>query len=107
MGSAHHELVKWLAELLKPVSNYFSAYCVSGIFTFSEFIRNCSINSNNKILVSLDIVSLSTNTPHCKKLHRYLFWKYGRIVAEMKCFAGYGKIKPTGILTLKTTSIRK
>lgn len=89
MGSAHHELVKWLAELLKPVSNYFSAYCVSGIFTFSEFIRNCSINSNNKILVSLDIVSLSTNTtPPLQETTQIFFLEVWQNCGRNEMFCG-------------------
>lgn len=61
MCSAQHELAKWLAELLNLVSDHFSAYCVPDSFTFLEFIRNCSITSSDKILVSFDIVSLYTN----------------------------------------------
>lgn len=54
-------LVKRSADLLKPVSDYFSVYCASDSLTFSEFIRNVSINSNDKILVSFNIVNLYTN----------------------------------------------
>lgn len=59
-GLARHELAKWLAELLKPV---FRPWCVSDSITFSKYIRNCSINSSSKILVSFDIVSFYTNVP--------------------------------------------
>lgn len=62
-GLRQHELAKWLAELIRPVSEYFSTFCISDLFTFSEFVRNYPINSRDKILVSFGIVSLYTNIP--------------------------------------------
>lgn len=34
MGSVQHELAKWLSKLIKPVSDYFSTYCVSDFLPF-------------------------------------------------------------------------
>lgn len=45
----------------QPVPELFPAFCISDSFNVSNSIRNSEICSNNKPLVSLDIVSLYTN----------------------------------------------
>ena len=39
IGSAHHELSKWLASLLQPVLERFTAHCISDSFKFADYIR--------------------------------------------------------------------
>lgn len=58
---AQRELVKWLTEILQPVYDSFSTYCICESFKFSNFITNSGICSENKLLMLSDIVSLYTN----------------------------------------------
>ena len=51
---------KWLDEKLKPLS--LNQYTISDIFSFSEDLRNKSLNESD-ILVSYDVSSLFTNVP--------------------------------------------
>ena len=63
VGSAQHELAKWLAEVLIPVSNMYSTYCISDSFVFSEIVRGFERQSNNAFMCSFDVTSLFTNVP--------------------------------------------
>ena len=38
-GSAHHELIKWLASLVKPVKKRYTAHCIWESFTFADYIH--------------------------------------------------------------------
>ena len=58
IGSAQHELAKFLAALLQPVLNRYSIN-----FTFDERIQKFSVNPNKCFLSSYDICSLFTNVP--------------------------------------------
>ena len=59
-GTYNYALAKWLDEKLKPLS--LNQYTISDIFSFSEDLRNTSLNESD-ILVSYDVSSLSTNVP--------------------------------------------
>ena len=60
-GSPTHGLAQWLANVLQPVSDFVSEFCVPDSFAFANSIRN--INLENLKMVSFDVVSLFTNVP--------------------------------------------
>ena len=63
IGSAQHELAKFLATLLQPVLELYSINCINDSFFFAEMIQQFKVNSNDSILCSFDICSLFTNVP--------------------------------------------
>ena len=63
IGSSQHELAKLLAEILAPVLNSYSSYCIKDYFTFANFIQNCNLKPAKAFLCSFDISSLFTNVP--------------------------------------------
>ena len=63
IGSAQHELAKFLAALLQPVLEHYSTNCINDFFSFAEMIQQLKVNSNDSILCSFDICSLFTNVP--------------------------------------------
>ena len=52
IGSARHELAKFLAALLQPVLNHYSINCNQDSFTFTERIQKLSVNPNKCFLCS-------------------------------------------------------
>ena len=68
IGSAQHELAKFLAALLQPVLNYYSINCIQDSFTFAERIQKLSVNPNKCFLCSYHICSLFTNVPLAKTI---------------------------------------
>ena len=58
----HHELGKWLVDLLQPVLERFSSHCVSDSFTFAKTMQNLDIDPN-AFMCSSDVSSLFTNVP--------------------------------------------
>ena len=50
IGSAQHELAKFLAALLQPVLNRYSINCIQDSFTFAERIQKLSVNPNECFL---------------------------------------------------------
>ena len=63
IGSAQHDLAKFLAALLQPVLNRYSINCIQDSFTFAERIQKLSVSPNKCFLCSYDICSLFTNVP--------------------------------------------
>ena len=61
-GSAHHELSKWLASLLQPVLERFTAHCISDSFKFADYIRQLD-RQVDSFMCSFDVSSLFTNVP--------------------------------------------
>ena len=61
-GSAHHELSKWLASLLEPVLDRYTAHCISDSFTFADYIRKLD-GQIDSFMCSFDVSSLFTNVP--------------------------------------------
>ena len=59
-GSSHHELGKWLADLLQPVLERFSSRCISDSFAFAKTMQNLYIDPNIS-MCSFDVSSLFTN----------------------------------------------
>ena len=63
VGSAQHELAKWLSEVLDPVLQKYSKQCIKDSFTFAEFMQNLNIKDETSFMCSFDISSLFTNVP--------------------------------------------
>lgn len=64
IGSAQHQLAKWLSKVLQPVLEHYSKYCVRDSFSFATHVRNLTnINHSACFLGSFDIASLFTNVP--------------------------------------------
>ena len=63
IGSAQHELAKFLAALLQLVLEIYSTNCINDSFSFAEMIQQLKVNFNDSILCSFDICSLFTNVP--------------------------------------------
>ena len=61
--SAQHSLAKWLVEVLDPVLEFYSEYCVKDSFTFSSIIRRLPVCIESQFLVSFVVVSLFTIIP--------------------------------------------
>ena len=62
IGSPQYPVAKYLASVLKPVLDKFSAYCVSDSFTFAKEINSTKLDKSS-FLCSFDIKSLFTNVP--------------------------------------------
>ena len=63
VGSAQHELAKFLSALLQPVLEFYSTNCISDSFSFAKMIQELKIDCNKSFLCSFDIRSLFTNVP--------------------------------------------
>ena len=63
VGSAQHEMARWLGELLKPVVGKYSSHVVSDSFCFSDIIRGLAGPKRNAFMCSFDVKSLFTNVP--------------------------------------------
>ena len=63
IGSAQHELAKWLSAVLDPVLQKYSKHCIKDSFTFAEFMQNLDIKDETSFMCSFDISSLFTDVP--------------------------------------------
>lgn len=54
---------KWLANILKPVLEIYTGFCIPDSFRFAEFIRDVKSSSNTGYLCFYDISSLFINVP--------------------------------------------
>ena len=61
-GSALHELSRWLASLLQPVLDRYTAHCISDSFTFADYIRKLD-GQIDSFMCSFHVSSLFTNVP--------------------------------------------
>jgi hypothetical protein len=61
VGSAEHNLAKFLNSILEPVTTRFSKYTIKDSFTFADEIRRTP--AGNTYMVSFDVKSLFTNVP--------------------------------------------
>jgi hypothetical protein len=59
--TAYERVSKWLAEMLKPVEESFTGFCVKDSFSFVENIQDFDASSVS--MVSFDVSSLFTNVP--------------------------------------------
>ncbi|MEL6802794.1 MAG: reverse transcriptase domain-containing protein, partial [Bacteroidota bacterium] len=62
VGSAYHNLAKWLNKAIEPVQAYYSENCISDSFTFSRMIRGTD-KAADYYMCSFDVSSLFTNVP--------------------------------------------
>ena len=66
IGSAQHELAKWLSNVLTPVLEHYSTNTIKDSFTFVKLINDSNfsyIDTKNCFLTSFDISSLFTKVP--------------------------------------------
>ena len=63
VGSAYHEMARWLTEVLQPVLRKFSSHVVKDSFTFAELIRDYDKLGADSFMCSFDVKSLFTNVP--------------------------------------------
>ena len=63
IGSAQHKIAQWLTEVLEPVLERFSRYCIPDSFEFVNLLNEPNISVQNSFLCSYDIKSLFTNVP--------------------------------------------
>ena len=60
-GSPTHRTARWLSELLQPVRDFYSKYCIKDTFEFVNSVRDYNLKDFK--MMSLDIASLFTNVP--------------------------------------------
>jgi len=63
IGSAQHELAKYLTGLLQLVLDIYSSNCVKNFFSFAHEFQQLDTNPSNFFLCSFDISSLFANVP--------------------------------------------
>ena len=63
VGSAHHEISRWLADQLKPVVERFSSHTVKDSFSFCDILREKENIGDEAFMCSFDVKSLFTNVP--------------------------------------------
>ena len=63
VGSAEHEMARWLAEILRPVLQHYSKYVVTDSFQFCRTLGEHANVGENAFMCSFDVCSLFTNVP--------------------------------------------
>ena len=63
VGSAQHELAKFLLATLQPVLDLYSSNCTKDSFSFAQKVQQLEFNPDHSFLCSYDIFSLFTNVP--------------------------------------------
>ena len=63
VGSAQHEMARWLAEILQPVLRHYSKYVVADSFEFCRTLGEHVNLGENVFMYSFDVRSLFTNVP--------------------------------------------
>ena len=63
VGSAQHEMARWLAEVLEPVLKRFSSHVVSDSFQFCDVLREYGVDQEDAFMCSFDVRSLFTIVP--------------------------------------------
>ena len=68
VGSAQHELAKWLTEVLQPVTLKYSTYVIKDSFTFAGALQQSRDRTGHDLtfpnfMCSFDVCSLFTNVP--------------------------------------------
>ena len=61
VGSAQHELARWLSELLAPVLKQYSSRVVKDSFSFCEILRQHDGPVDGSYMCSFEVKSLFTN----------------------------------------------
>ena len=55
VGSAQHEMARWLAEVLEPVLKRFSSHVVSDSFQFCDVLRDYGVVQEDAFMCSFDV----------------------------------------------------
>lgn len=63
VGSAQHELSRWLCEVLEPVRTEYSSFCAKDSFSFAQSIQQFTDMPDDCYMSSFDIASLFTHVP--------------------------------------------
>ena len=63
IGSAQHELAKFLSATLPPVQDLFSSNCAKDSFSFVQNMQQLTFDPDDCFICSFDISSLFTNIP--------------------------------------------
>ena len=63
IGSAQHEIARWLCEVLYPVLKRYSSRIVKDTFAFCEILHQQGDVSDDASMCSFDVKSLFTNVP--------------------------------------------
>ena len=63
VGSAHHELARWLTEILQPVLEHYSEHVIADSFEFCKVLHGDVELGGNAFMCSFDVTSLFTNVP--------------------------------------------
>ena len=63
VGSAQHELAKFLSASQQPVLDLYSSNCTKDSFSFAQKVQQLEFNRDNSFLCSYDISRLFTNLP--------------------------------------------
>ena len=63
VGSAQHELARWLAVVFQPVLNQYSFHVIKDSFSFCERLRERKAPDCGAFMCSFDVVNLFTNVP--------------------------------------------
>ena len=63
VGSAQHEMARWLTEILQPVLNRYSENVIKDSFGFCADLREHGELDHQAFMCSFDVVSLFTNVP--------------------------------------------
>ena len=63
VGSAQHELARWLAEVVQPVLARYSSNVIKDSFGFCADLREFGHVDKDAFMCSFDVVSLFTNVP--------------------------------------------
>ena len=102
IGSAQHELAKWLTTILKPVLEHYSTYCIRDSFTFATYVQTLSdIDHANCFLGSFDISSLFTNVPLEETINICADFLY----SEQRTNPPFSRIQFVELMNLVTSSV--
>ena len=63
IGSAQHEMAKWLSEVFYPVIQNIQIIGSRNSYSFAEFMQNLNLENETSFMCSFDISSLFTNVP--------------------------------------------
>lgn len=61
VATVQRAMITWLAVLLQPISGLYSSVFVPDLFWSSNLNRDPELCSNDKVMVSFDILSLVSN----------------------------------------------
>ena len=63
VGSAQHEMARWLTKVLQPVLQQYSSHLIKDSFEFVNTLREFGEVGEDSFMCSFDVKSLFTNVP--------------------------------------------